>query len=682
MGSKISKASRPKADVPVVPATFTPDKHDIHDTKERLRQDPAPRLPSCKASGDSAPLPNSLVRDDIDVNTSTTSTISTMDLPRRHSAGGDANRQALLNSFEQYRAEHELMAIDFSHYAPLPPVDPPLPTPAPPKPVSQCIICCVDLPEDGDKKSIKPCRPCDSLWCTSCVRNMFIDACKDSSRMPPRCCAPINIHHAKPYLNVEEAALFRSKYEEWCTPNPTYCPVPVCSAFIPDRLVPQHVRTKSKQRVDSGIGTPNSASFPCPTCEADICTDCRQQAHPGSMCNIHEFGLDAETAELLKAWGYKKCPKCGHGVKRMYGCHHMECRCGAHFCWGCLAPVHECGGDCRDESDSTHENELEDEFSDEEVSDEETEAVTREVPTEGGEITAPLPAGRPVNLDGGGHRHWENTGLDFGHEPQDNGEEAMWDCDHSFTTYTIPLATALTTHSTAMECTKCWSTIHPTIDAPKAMANDKEKMIPAGANRSMISRVRGNINRGRERYTPPRGLFRANGTIGTAPHLTTTMSQSLPTRQVSLMEDVQFSERITDTYGNTITTTPMQPRRRASQDPALQPISHAPTSNVFATSPPPFSLAHECEYCYMLVCESCKTDELEVREAQRKRRAEQEEREAEERERARIQQMELAEVLRIARLWQESFRMAENVEKEEAKVMAEVSHVEAGGRAS
>jgi hypothetical protein len=71
-----------------------------------------------------------------------------------------------------------------------------------------------------------------------------------------------------------------------------------------------------------------------------------------------------------------------------------------------------------------------------------------------------------------------------------------------------------------------------------------------------------------------------------------------------------------------------------------------------------------------------------VREVQRKRRAEQEEREAEERERVRIQQMELAEVLRIARLWQESFRMAENAEKEEAKVMAEVSHVEAGGRAS
>jgi hypothetical protein len=672
MGSKISKALGREADAPIAPATHN---HDINNANERLRQDPAPQLPNSKTDGDSAPLPNLLVRDDINVNASTTTTMSS---PRRHSTAHSADRQNILNSFEQYIAERQMMAIDYlSSLAELP--FKPLPAPAPAEPVPQCLICCVDLPKDGEKKSIKPCRTCDSSWCTSCVRSAFINASQDTSRMPPRCCAPINLHHAKPYLDAEETALFKSKYEEWGTTNPTYCPVSVCSAFIPDRLVPQHARTKSKQRVDSGIGTPKSASFPCPNCEADICCDCRQQAHPGTMCNIHEFGLDAETAELLKAWGYKKCPKCGHGVKRMYGCHHMECRCGANFCWLCLAPVHECDGQCGD-SDSAHEN-YSDNEDDDEGSDEETEVTTQEDSTAVGEITAPQPTLHPLNLDGGGHRHWEDTGLDFGDEPQGSGEEAMWDCDHTFVKYTIPLTTALTSPSTEMECTKCWNAIHPTIDAPKASKNDKEKLVPASVSRTITSRVGGNINRGRERYAPPRGLFRANATIGTASHLTTTMSQSLSTRQFSPMEDIQFSERITDTYGNVITTTPMQPLRRASlafPDPAPQPKSHAHTkkSNVFANPPPPFSLAHECEYCYMLVCESCMTDTLEVREAERKRRAEEEEKVYEQRERARLEQTELSEVWREARLWEESFRVPENeVGKEEEKVLSEVQHV-------
>jgi hypothetical protein len=689
MGSKISKALGREADASVTPATLTRDNHDINNTNERSRQGPAPQLSNFNTTGDSAPLLNALVRDDINVKSSTT---STMNSPRRYSAGHSTDRQDLLNSFEQYIAERQMRAIDYLASMDELPFQP-LPAPAPIEPVPQCMICCLDLPKDGEKKSIKPCRSCYSIWCTSCVRKAFIDASKDVSRMPPRCCAPINLHHAKPYLDAEEVALFRSKYEEWCTTNPTYCPIPVCSAFIPDRLVPQHARTKSKQRIDSGIGTPKSTSFPCPTCEADICCDCRQQAHPGIMCNIHEFGLDAETAELLKAWGYKKCPKCGHGVKRMYGCHHMECRCGANFCWLCLAPVHECDGQCGD-NDSAHENhsddESDEEFPDGERSDEETEATTQEDSTADRDITAPRPTLHPRNLDGGGHRHWEDAGLDFGDEPQGGGEEAMWDCDHTFVKYTIPLATALTSHSTEMECTKCWNAIHPTIDAPKAPRNEKEKLVPASASRTMISRVGGNINRGRERYAPPRGLFRANATIGTAPHLTTTMSQSLPTRQLSYMEDVQFSERITDTYGNVITTTPMQPSRRASlasPDPALKQKSHAHTSksNVFANSPSTFSLAHECEYCYMLVCESCMIDTLEVRKAEMKKSAEEEEKMYEVPERARTHQMELDDVWREVRLWEESFRVAESeVVKEEEKVPSEVSHrerVEGGGQA-
>jgi hypothetical protein len=129
----------------------------------------------------------------------------------------------------------------------------------------------------------------------------------------------IQPHHARPHLTREEFLEFKSKYEEWLTPNPFYCPVPTCSAFIPERLLPEKAIKKKGKRVDSGFGTPTSKTIACPTCEVDICPDCRQVAHPNGLCNISEFGIDAETTELLKSWGYKKCPKCGHGLKRMYG---------------------------------------------------------------------------------------------------------------------------------------------------------------------------------------------------------------------------------------------------------------------------------------------------------------------------------------------------------------------------
>jgi hypothetical protein len=645
MGSKLSRVVRVhlKADASVAPTTSSPDYHNINSANGQLRQDPAPQLPEPVCNLKWSPtLTHSLARDDINVHVATPTASTTSQ--RRHSASNTRDRQELLNSFEQFLAERRIMDIDYEGTSVQQPSHP-NPAPAPVEPVPQCIICCVDLPKYGDKESIKPCRSCHSDYCTSCVRNMFIDACRDNSRMPPRCCAQINIHHAKPYLSADEAALFRSKYEEWCTPNPTYCPVPICSAFIPDRLLPQHIRIKSKQRVDSGVGTPKSASFACPTCDTDICADCRQQAHPGSMCSTHELGLDAETAELLKMWGYKRCPRCGHGVKRMYGCPHMECRCGAHFCWQCLENINECDGGCHNDDDE----EYSDGEPDEEFADDTTQVVIREGPRETADTTTPpQPTSRPRNLDGGGHRYWENADLDFGEEPQGSGDEPVWDCEHNFHTYSIPLATALTSQSIEMECAKCWTIIHPTIYTPKVPGANKEKVIPAISTRARISGVRGyrGRGRGRGRYATPRGLFRANATIGTAPHLTTTiLSQSQPARDATPMEDVQFSERITDTYGTVITTTPTQPFRRASLESPETVLrhrvhQHTKTSSIFDSTPPTFSLANECAYCYVLVCDKCKNDTLELEEATEREEAEQEVREYEMLDQARAQQQE------------------------------------------
>lgn len=63
-----------------------------------------------------------------------------------------------------------------------------------------------------------------------------------------------------------------------------------------------------------------SSSFACPTCHIAICALCKKTEHHGHACDTSD--QDAELAMLAK-FGYKKCPRCGHGVRKMFGCSHM-----------------------------------------------------------------------------------------------------------------------------------------------------------------------------------------------------------------------------------------------------------------------------------------------------------------------------------------------------------------------
>lgn len=398
--------------------------------------------------------------------------------------------------------------------------------------------------------------------------------------------------------------------------------------------MPQHVRSKGKQRVDSGIGTPISNTFGCPTCEAEICAGCRQPAHPGTMCNVAEFGIDAKTAALLKSWGYKKCPKCGHGVKRMFGCNHMECRCGAHFCWGCMQSQAECEGGCYDDgSDSESVYSLSDEAEETQVqpandNNETPAAVNASVSAATNftsEASAPdtpsdnppaQRAPRPVNLDAGPRSFWESEDYNFGPEPTDDYQDAVWACSHDFNSHYISLADALTKDSAAlkMECVKCWSPISPEVETPHhgkvvpGVSAPRRQFHGRGHGRGLR---RGGRGRGRGRYTPPRGLFRADATVGTAPHLTTIispLSQSQPAPDTIPMEDIQHSDRVVDTYGNIITTTePNRPRRASVQWQATACLSDV-TPSVFASGPAKLNFAYECFSCGMLVCEACRDE--------------------------------------------------------------------------
>jgi IBR domain, a half RING-finger domain len=231
---------------------------------------------------------------------------------------------------------------------------------------------------------LEPCdivKPhCEHSYCSNCIKSMFLKACKDESSMPPRCCTAIPLGIALPFLTKDEATLFREKFEEWHTTDRIYCPVPTCSAFIPNRLLitppasPKQVDLGSAEMTEqlqtdntsvgsqceegapatlgtdaaetlgpeavqaSGSNDLHTSAVSCPKCEATICVRCRRLSHPHTPCE----GEDHSVTAFLNKFKLKRCPKCRNAVKKMFGCDHIRCRCGAQWCWACCKRIDVC----------------------------------------------------------------------------------------------------------------------------------------------------------------------------------------------------------------------------------------------------------------------------------------------------------------------------------------------------
>lgn len=323
-------------------------------------------------------------------------------------------------------------------------------------------ICtyCSEMINLEKEDMLYPCVRCDSGCCKSCIRKMFLNACKSESDMPPRCCKPIPLAFARAVLSDVEVCLFKAKYEEWNTPNRIYCPVPTCSAFIPHRLFPvsaqnsegpkenqavdkQHysiamVGTSVKVEIDTPPPTPPGSSSPhpssqappsisCPKCETNICCSCKQLAHDGFPCpEVRD--TDPLLERALRKWGYKRCPKCHAGVRRMWGCSHIRCRCGAQWCWECTGPIERCNQEgCLDQDRDGEED-------DSRASDTDT--------------------GIGENFDAGSD--WEDYGYDLGEEP--NGEYIdPLTCQHSWEAATDDD----TDPNLEYDCECCWKKVFP-----------------------------------------------------------------------------------------------------------------------------------------------------------------------------------------------------------------------------
>lgn len=378
--------------------------------------------------------------------------------------------------------------------------------------------------------------------------------------MPPRCCSLLQIHTVVNDVSDRLAKEYREKFEEWIAPAKTYCPAPACSAFLPERLMPQApgaqlkasspllaflqgilttvqespsarffkgemditqlpgynsvverpidlskinanvprydsvnsltldmqllvsnavsyngpnhpvskaaeellkqylraLSTVSQRLLDTApAATKFSSTFPCHKCHIAICTLCKQVEHGEAPCDT--TSSDQELA-MLESFGYKRCPRCKAGVKKMFGCSHMQCLCGAHWCYWCQRSIDECDGACSQRDD---EDDEEDYYSENE---EEGEGAYGE-----GEMAPAAPPvaavtnpDAPADLDAGGARRWGNGDRDFGDEPEEEPHVQIWACKHKFSQFRITKEDGFNRGDyLSMECNRCFEKVTP-----------------------------------------------------------------------------------------------------------------------------------------------------------------------------------------------------------------------------
>lgn len=217
--------------------------------------------------------------------------------------------------------------------------------PSPDTSAATCLICTEEAnPSNYRTRLLQPCpsRGCDHTYCGGCVAKMFTMATSNRMSMPPKCCKLIPLHVALPDLSSEEVEAYKNKFEETILAHDGgfYCARKECSAWISGAAVEE-----AEQVFEAKDITVKAVSMPivaCKQCKTSLCTKCHDENHPSSCCSDRDDG-NAKVIQAMGKWGYKQCPKCWNGVRRMYGCSHMQCAwCGAHFCWWCMKSFEMC----------------------------------------------------------------------------------------------------------------------------------------------------------------------------------------------------------------------------------------------------------------------------------------------------------------------------------------------------
>lgn len=150
---------------------------------------------------------------------------------------------------------------------------------------------------------------------------MVDQASSDESKMPPRCCLPLQPSTIQAVLDPAAQEAFLKAVVQFSTPwqRRVFCSKATCGEFIP-------------YRKHADPNTPFVAT--CRKCLTRVCTICKADAHPvGTDC---PEDLEVESAPKIgSSSGVRRCYRCRDLVERTADSSDLTCPCGAQFCADC-----------------------------------------------------------------------------------------------------------------------------------------------------------------------------------------------------------------------------------------------------------------------------------------------------------------------------------------------------------
>ncbi|OMP88016.1 hypothetical protein BK809_0002773 [Diplodia seriata] len=174
--------------------------------------------------------------------------------------------------------------------------------------------------------------PCAHAYCAACLNNLFRAAINDPTLFPPRCCG------LRVPLDSAGEGEQRDKGESRRTTNTAskgrasagyrrFLDAATVEAFERRMARDRRMATAAEAATTVAAGTVGEQRTATVAAAATATTE-----------------VDEEFLRMAEACGWARCCGCGRFVELEYGCNHMRCCCGAHFCYACGNPWKTC--DC------------------------------------------------------------------------------------------------------------------------------------------------------------------------------------------------------------------------------------------------------------------------------------------------------------------------------------------------
>ncbi|CAK7225057.1 hypothetical protein SEUCBS140593_005774 [Sporothrix eucalyptigena] len=156
------------------------------------------------------------------------------------------------------------------------------------------------------------CPECSSYVCCLCMYRCLLGGIKHVGNHAISCtCGKVPLINKQTVLfltpeQFQEHQLYL-RCDEWCCPDPLYCPIPTCSAYIPtlDCLRPG--------AYDNDASVRQGPQVNCVQCQMPICTQCKGRAddlahsQPEIPCKRPNVHGTEELEQLMRKSGFRQC---------------------------------------------------------------------------------------------------------------------------------------------------------------------------------------------------------------------------------------------------------------------------------------------------------------------------------------------------------------------------------------